>query len=95
MKSRQICSLLGGGLFGLISVLTACGAPSLNAENVALKIEPTLDGFAFPNFGANGTSEYFDNNDLALMFGEAACVGGVVDPCQPIAEAAAWAQMVN
>jgi hypothetical protein len=67
----------------------------LNAENVSLKIEPTVDGFAFPNFGSNGTSEFFDNNDLALMFGEAACVGGVVDPCQPIAEAAAWAQMVN
>ena len=95
MKSRQICGLLGVGLFGLSSVLTACGAPSLNAVNVALKVEPTLDGFAFPNFGSNGTSEYFDNNDLALMFGEAACVGGVVDPCQPIAEAAAWAQMVN
>ena len=33
--------------------------------------------------------------DLVKMFGAEACVGGTTTPCDPIAEAAAWARMVN
>ena len=76
----------GGGSSG--------GAPVL-AEAVATTMRPTPDGYSFANFAAKGSSEEFGGADLVAMFGEGACVGGVVDPCDPIAEAAAWARMVN
>jgi hypothetical protein len=40
-------------------------------------------------------SAVFDEVDLVAMFGASACVDGNVDPCEPLAEAAAWARMVN
>lgn len=39
--------------------------------------------------------EELDGSDLVTMFGSAACVDGIADPCTPTAEAAVWAQMVN
>ena len=94
------------GVFGVAAVLllTSCGggggggssggAPVL-AEAVATMMRPTPDGYSFANFAAKGSPEEFGGADLVAMFGEGACVGGVVDPCEPIAEAAAWARMVN
>ena len=91
------------GVLGVSAVLllSSCGgggdsggAPML-AEAVATMMRPTPDGYSFANFAAKGSPEEFGGADLVAMFGEGACVGGVVDPCDPIAEAAAWARMVN
>ena len=91
------------GLFGIavVLLLASCGgggsgggAPVL-VEAVATTMRPTPDGYSFANFAAKGSPEEFGGVDLVAMFGEGACVGGVVDPCEPIAEAAAWARMVN
>ena len=49
----------------------------------------------FANFGERGTDEFLNGADLALMFGASVCVDKVIEPCRPIAEAAAWAMMVN
>ena len=65
------------------------------AENVDSGMVPGTNGFAFANFGANATPEVFSADDLAQMFGANACIDGVVDPCMPTTEAAAWARMVN
>jgi len=90
----------------VVLLLTSCGgggtggsgdsssAPLL-AEAVATTMRPMPDGYSFANFEATSSSEEFSGADLVAMFGEGACVGGVVDPCDPIAEAAAWARMVN
>jgi hypothetical protein len=69
-------------------------APQLSLP-IATTLRPAPDGFAFPNFPGSVTPEQFDGSDLVAMFGEGACVGGVVEPCDPTAEAAAWARMVN
>ena len=102
-KSRFTRSVVFG--VGAVLLLTSCGggggggddsssAPLL-AEAVATTMRPTTDGYSFANFTATSTPEEFGSADLVAMFGEGACVGGVVDPCDPIAEAAAWARMVN
>jgi hypothetical protein len=82
------------GLSAILILTSACsgggssgGAPAL-AEAVATTLRPTPDGYSFANFAANGSPEEFGSVDLVEMFGEGACVGGVVDPCEPIAEAA-------
>jgi hypothetical protein len=56
---------------------------------------PVDNGFSFANFPATATQAWFNENDLVTMFGGAACVDGVTDPCVPTAQAAQWAQMVN
>lgn len=83
------CGGAGGG--GSVSV------PALTGEDAASGLNPDPDGFSFPNFGASGSSEMFDETDLVAMFGstEEVCEGGVASPCRPTAEAAAWARMVN
>ena len=91
-------------VFGLATILvltSSCskggssgGAPELS-EAVATTLRPTPDGYSFANFSATGSPEEFGSADLVAMFGEGACVDGVVNPCDPIAEAAAWARMVN
>ena len=55
------------------------------------------DGFAFANFPSTWYPEEFEAQDLVAMFGanESVCVGGVADPCELTAEAAAFARMVN
>ena len=103
-KSRFTRSVV----FGVAAVLslTSCSsggssdsgdssiAPLL-AEAVATTMRPMPDGYSFANFTAESSPEEFGSADLVAMFGEGACVDGVVDPCDPIAEAAAWARMVN
>ena len=99
-KSRY--SKIGVLGVAVVLLLSSCGggggdsggAPVL-AEAVATTMRPPTDGYSFANFAAKGSPEEFGGADLVAMFGEGACVGGVVDPCEPIAEAAAWARMVN
>ena len=65
---------------------------------VATKMQPQLNGWAFPNFpSATFPDLNFDTADLVSMFGSgpAVCVDGVAEPCTLTAEAAAWARMVN
>ena len=91
------------GIVAAILVIGACGGGGGGGESnapavtvpVSTTLRPSPDGFAFPNFPGSVTPEQFDASDLVAMFGEGACVGGVVDPCEATAEAAAWARMVN
>lgn len=97
---RRPRSLLSGFVCATALIIAGCSggaadsAPQLSLP-IATTLRPTPDGFAFPNFPGSVTPEEFDASDLVAMFGEGACVGGVVDPCEPTAEAAAWARMVN
>lgn len=70
--------------------------PEAKGVNVDNGLAPNPNGFAFANFGAGASPEVFGADDLVAMFGNGAdvCVEGT-DPCQPTAEAAAWAAMVN
>ena len=70
--------------------------PEAKGVNVDLGLAPNPNGFAFANFGAAASPEVFGAEDLVAMFGSGpdVCVEGS-DPCQPTAEAAAWAAMVN
>lgn len=96
---RTIASLSLMAMVGL----AACGSSStttidlstLDRTNVNSGLVPLSNGFSFANFGATVTSEQFDVNDLVTMFGAGACIDGIVDPCEPTAQAAAWARMVN
>ena len=82
----------------LIAVVSACSGSAVSV-NVSAPIDgdlrPMEDGFSFANFPSSGTDETFNAQDLFELFGAEACVDGVVKPCTPIAEAAAWARMVN
>jgi hypothetical protein len=82
-------------------VLTSCGggnsAQSGSDAVVASGMAMQTHSFSFANFGASTTDVNFDETDLVAMFGneDGVCVGGVSDPCVPVAEAAVWARMVN
>ena len=65
------------------------------AASVDTEMRPVSDGFSFANFAAKAVPDSFDATDLVEMFGPESCVDGIIDPCEPIAEAAAWARMVN
>jgi len=80
----------GGG-----SSVDIAPAPDFEAVNSSSGLKPDSNGFAFANFGSSASQEIFDESDLVEMFGESVCVDGVVDPCVPTEEAAAWARMVN
>ena len=90
-------------LLALSVVGAACGSSStagpkkvpLTAVAGGVGIVPKDDGFAFANFPAANSPEIFNSSDLVDMFGKSACANGTTDPCVPIAQAAAWAQMVN
>ncbi len=75
--------------------LAACGREQVVAVDADSGLRPSSDGFSFANFGASASPAVFDVDDLVEMFGGGGCVDGVTDPCQPTAEAAAWARMVN
>ena len=88
------------GVLLLFAVVTAsCGASSsggqIVAQSVALPVSATEDAFSFPNFGSDVIREFLNSDDLMLMFGPEVCTDGNIDPCRPIAEAAAWAMMVT
>jgi hypothetical protein len=70
--------------------------PEAKGVNVDNGLAPNPNGFAFANFGAGASPEVFGADDLVAMFGSGpdVCVDGA-EPCQPTAEAAAWAAMVN
>ena len=97
---KKLCSYLL--IASLVFVASSCGvfggssqsAPKL-VEPVATALVPASDGYSFPNFESTSTQEQFDSSDLFAMFGAEVCVDGVTNPCEPIAEAAAWARMVN
>ncbi len=81
-------------------IVAACGGgassdPTIDLVPVATELRPTPDGYAFANFAAGASPEEFTTDDLVKMFGAEACTGGIEAACEPIAEAAAWARMVN
>jgi len=79
-------------------LLAACSGGTTEVKIVSpieALLRPSQHGYAFANFPSSATTEEFDANDLVSMFGAEACVDGNVDSCNPIAEAAAWARMVN
>jgi len=90
------CGGGGGGGGGGESKAADITVPEAKGVSVDLGLAPNPDGFAFANFGAGASPEVFAAEDLVAMFGSGAdvCVEGT-DPCQPTAEAAAWAAMVN
>jgi hypothetical protein len=87
MVAAVALSACGGGGSPKVAELTAVAADS--------GLVPVDNGFSFANFPATATQAWFNENDLVTMFGGAACVDGVTDPCVPTAQAAQWAQMVN
>ena len=90
-------------------LLAACGGGSGSSSGVKITVPeftgqsqdtgliPNPNGFAFPNFGAAGSPEVFNETDLVEMFGATTevCEDGVASPCTPTAEAAAFARLVN
>ncbi|MFM2234395.1 MAG: hypothetical protein RL296_54, partial [Actinomycetota bacterium] len=79
-------------------LLAACSGGTTEVKIVSpieALLRPSQHGYAFANFPSSATPEEFDANDLVSMFGAEACVDGNVGSCNPIAEAAAWARMVN
>jgi len=84
----------------LVATLASCSGGSSGSSDVVATpadsgLSPTADGFTFANFGSSATAEKFDTKDLVTMFGKAACVGEVAEPCTLTTQAAAWARMVN
>ena len=79
-------------------MVSACSGSAVSVD-ISAPIEgdlrPIEDGFSFANFPGSSTEETFNAQDLYEMFGAEACADGLVEPCTPIAEAAAWARMVN
>ena len=90
--SCVVVSACSGGGSGSVDIAPA---PELEAVNSSSGLKPDSNGFAFANFGSSASQEVFDEGDLVEMFGESVCVDGIVDPCTPTEEAAAWARMVN
>jgi hypothetical protein len=89
LKTALLVSIFAVALSGCSSDTAFVG------EGARLPILPTEDGFAFANFGERQTDEFLNGSDLVMMFGPTVCAEEIIDPCRPIAEAAAWAMMVN
>ena len=86
----------GGGGAGGNSATPDVTTPVLEAVTVASGMNPSPDGFAFPNFASSASTAELDTADMVTMFGETAdiCVDAAT-PCVLTAEASAWARMVN
>ena len=99
--NKRITPIRRGFFIALtLLMVTACGGgassdPTIDVVPVATELRPTPDGYSFANFAAGASPEEFNTDDLVKMFGAEACTGGVEANCEPIAEAAAWARMVN
>ena len=81
-----------------LAVLGACGGGSAApAVPVASAMQPTVNGFSFPNYPSSSFPDEFNSDDVVSMFGsgEDVCVEGVATPCTLTAEAAAFARLVN
>lgn len=85
-------------ILGLVGA-TACTRETTVAPrgSTAVPLDPARDGFGFGNFAASDTEEIFDAGDLRSMFGAGVdiCLYGDARSCEPTAEAAAFARMVN
>lgn len=84
----------------IVAALVGCSSKgddsaSIVSDAADTGLQPSSNGFAFANFGARASSEVFNTDDLITMFGSAACVDGIQNPCDPTTQAAAWARMVN
>lgn len=82
--------------------LASCGGSASSSvttygtKNAIIRnLQVASDEFAFGNFGASSTQETFGAPDLIAMFGPTVCKNGIVSPCTVVAQADAWAQMVN
>ncbi|CAB4643896.1 unannotated protein [freshwater metagenome] len=99
--NRRITSIRRSFSIALtLLIVAACSGgassdPTIDLVPVATELRPTPDGYAFANFAAKASPEEFNVDDLVKMFGAEACAGGIEASCVPIAEAAAWARMVN
>jgi len=105
MKSKNWFKYLG---VATVLTLAACGGgggssatpdvttPALEAVTVASGMNPSPDGFAFPNFASSASTAELDTADMVTMFGSTPeiCVDAAT-PCVLTAEASAWARMVN
>ena len=108
MKSKNWFKYLG---VAMVLTLAACGGgggaggdsatpdmttPALEAVTVASGMNPSPDGFAFPNFASSASTAELDTADMVTMFGSTPdiCVDAAT-PCVLTAEASAWARMVN
>lgn len=94
--------LLSAIVITSLTLLSACGSSSADVnldslirDKVDTGLAPIQNGFGFANFGAASTPEQFNADDLVTMFGAGACVDGKTEPCNPTAQSAAWARMVN
>lgn len=91
-------------VIGLAFAVAACGggggassgSAKLGGVDVTSGLGVNPNGFAFANFGSSGSPEEFGADDIVQMFGSGpdVCVDGKT-PCVLVAEAAAWARMVN
>jgi len=93
-----VLSACGGGGGGSAGGGGAAGGGDAPAGPVVVGLQPSVDGWSFPNFPSSSFPEVnFGTADVVSMFGsdESICVGGVAEPCELTAEAAAWARMVN
>ena len=86
----------GGGAGGDSSATPDVTTPALEAVTVASGMNPSPDGFAFPNFASSASTAELDAADMVTMFGSTLdiCVDAAT-PCVLTAEASAWARMVN
>ena len=86
----------GGGGAGGDSATPDVTTPALEAVTVASGMNPSPDGFAFPNFASSASAAELDAADMVTMFGSTPdiCVDAAT-PCVLTAEASAWARMVN
>ena len=86
----------GGGAGGDSSATPDVTTPALEAVTVASGMNPSPDGFAFPNFASSASTAELDTADMVTMFGSTLdiCVDAAT-PCVLTAEASAWARMVN
>ena len=96
--TRRLSRLAIAATIAMAGMVSACSnndAVPLTAKAISSGLAPKDNGFSFANFGAAASPEVFNASDLSLMFGSKACSSGSGDSCQPTAQAAAWAQMVN
>ena len=92
------CGGGGGGASNGGGGGAAAGGGEVPEGPVAAGLQPVNDGWSFPNYPSSSYPDVnFDASDLVAMFGadETICIGGVAEPCELTAEAAAWARMVN
>lgn len=68
---------------------------TISISSSASKMQPSQDGFGFPNFSAAMTLEQFNTDDMVRIAGSEACANNDVENCRLTAQANAWAQMVN